>query len=45
MEKNYISRREFLKIFGTMAGATALASCTTGGQQPAGEGKHSILAR
>lgn len=39
MEKNYISRREFLKIFGTMASATALASCTTGGQQPAGEGE------
>ena len=37
MEKNYINRREFLKIFGTMVGAGALASCTQGGQ-PAGGG-------
>ena len=31
MEKNYINRRDFLKIFGTMVGAGALASCTQGG--------------
>ena len=37
MEKNYLSRRDFLKVFGTAMGAGVLAGCTQGGQQ-GGEG-------
>ena len=39
MTKKTVDRREFLKIMGTMVGASALASCATGGQQAAGTGE------
>ena len=39
MTKKTVDRREFLKIMGTMVGASALASCATGGQQPAETGE------
>ena len=36
MEKNYMTRRDFLKVFGTTLGAAALASCGQLGQTGAG---------
>jgi ribose transport system substrate-binding protein len=39
MEKNYMTRRDFLKVFGTTLGAAALASCGQLGQQAGGAAK------
>ena len=39
MEKNYMTRRDFLKVFGTTLGAAALASCGQLGQTGAGGAK------
>lgn len=43
MNKKTISRRDFLKVMGTMMGATALASCTPQAPQTSDTGAKTIL--
>jgi len=43
MDKKTISRRDFLKVMGTMMGATALASCAQATPETGGAGTEAIL--